>query len=63
MKLGEDMQSTTVAFEPNVYNGTGDELRKRILFKICKDDCDAIHTLETWCRDQLRATYPTVDTL
>ena len=62
-KIGEDLESTTVAFEPSVFQGTGTEPRKGIVFRITEEDFDAISALEQWCRDALRAANPTVDAL
>ena len=62
-KIGEGLQSTTVAFEPSVFQGTGLETRKGTLFRITEDDFNAISAMEEWCRDALRPTNPNVDAL
>ena len=63
IKLGQDLQSTTVVFEPSVYGGTGEEYRKGVVFRIGDDDYEAFAVLEHWCRDSLRATNPNIDAL
>ena len=62
LKLGES-QNTTVAFEPSVYNGTGEEIRKGVVFCIGDEDYGGMAALEQWCKDSLRATNPNIDTL
>ena len=63
LKLGQDLGSTTVIFEPSVYNGTGEETRKGIVLRISDDDFSAMVEFEQWCVNALRATNPTVDSL
>ena len=63
LKLGQDLESTTVIFEPSVYNGTGEETRKGIVFRISDDDFNAMAEFEQWCLNALRATNPNVDSL
>ena len=63
IRLGQDLESTTVVFEPSVYGGTGEEYRKGVVFKIGEEDYEAFAVLEQWCRDELRATNPNVDAL
>ena len=62
MKLGES-QNTTVAFEPSVYNGTGEEIRKGVVFCIGDEDYGGMAALEEWCKDSLRAANPNIDAL
>ena len=63
IRLGQDLESTTVVFEPSVYGGTGEEYRKGVVFKIGEEDYEAFAVLEQWCRDELRATNPNVEAL
>ena len=35
-KTGRDLESVSVAFQPSVYGGTGEETRKGIVFRITK---------------------------
>ena len=60
LKLGEDLESVTVVFEPSVYGGTGEETRKGIVLAIKEEDYESISALEEWVRDSLRATNPNV---
>ena len=63
LKLGHESQNTTVAFEPSVYNGTGEEIRKGVVFCIGDEDYGSMVELEEWCKDSLRAANPNIDTL
>ena len=46
LKLGHESQNTTVAFEPSVYNGTGEEIRKGVVFCIGDEDYGGMAALE-----------------
>ena len=63
IRLGEGLQTTTVAFAPSAFGGTGEEVRKGIVFRITPEDYDAFAALEQWCCDALRETIPDVDEL
>ena len=63
IRLGEGLQTTTVAFAPSAFGGTGEEVRKGIVFRITPEDYDAFVAFEQWCRDSLRETIPNVDEL
>ena len=52
-----------VAFEPSVYQGTGEEARKGIVFRLRDDDFTAFQALEEWCKQSLQTQTPNVDTL
>ena len=41
IRLGEGLQTTTVAFAPSAFGGTGEEVRKGIVFRITPEDYDA----------------------
>ena len=63
IRLGEGLPTTTVAFAPSAFGGTGEEVRKGIVFRITPEDYDAFAAFEQWCRDSLRETIPNVDEL
>ena len=52
-----------VAFEPSVYNGTGDEVRKGIVLRIADEDFALFTELEAWCKQALQEEVPNVDAL
>jgi hypothetical protein len=63
LKLAGDMQTLTVPFEPSVFNGTGDEPRKGIVFNITPEILEAVAQLEDTCRQLLGETIPNIDAL
>ncbi len=63
LKLAGDMQTVTVPFEPSVYNGTGDEPRKGIVFNITPELLEVVAQLEDTCRQLLGETIPNIDAL
>ena len=63
IQLGEGLQTTTIAFTPSVFGGTGEEVRKGIVFRISQEDYAAFAAFEQRCRDMLRETIPNVDEL
>ena len=52
-----------VAFEPSVYQGTGEEARKGIVVRLSDGDFTSFQALEEWCKQALQAQTPNVDTL
>ena len=52
-----------VAFEPSVYQGTGDEARQGIVFRLSDSDFASFQALEEWCKQALQAQTPNVETL
>jgi hypothetical protein len=63
LKLAGDMHSITVPFEPSVFNGTGDEPRKGIVFNITPELLEVVAQLEDTCRQLLGETIPNIDAL
>jgi len=57
------LESVSVAFQPSVYGGTGEEARKGIVFRITAEDYNELNSLEQWVPDALRASNPNVDAL
>ena len=48
------LREATVPFEPSVYNGTGAEPRKGIVFAVSSEDVEAIARLEEACQAALK---------
>jgi hypothetical protein len=44
--------TSRILFEPSVYNGTGDEPRKNIVFEITEESAKQIEEIENWTRVQ-----------
>ena len=44
-----------VAFEPSVYQGTGEAARKGIVFRLSEADFTSFQALEEWCKQALQA--------
>jgi hypothetical protein len=63
LKLAGDTQTITIPFEPSVFNGTGDEPRKGIVFNITPEILEAVAQLEDTCRQLLGETIPNIDAL
>jgi hypothetical protein len=63
LKLAGDMRSITVPFEPSVFNGSGDEPRKGIVFNITPEILEGVAQLEDTCRQLLGETIPNIEAL
>ncbi len=61
LKLAGDTQTITIPFEPSVFDGTGDEPRKGIVFNITPEILEAVAQLEDTCRQLLGETIPNID--
>jgi hypothetical protein len=57
------MGSIWTPFAPSVYQGTGGETRKSIVFSIPDDVRRCVEGWEEWARDSLRPTTPNIDAL
>ena len=61
---GEELESMmTVAFEPSVYQGTGAEARKGIVFRLSNEDFETFQKLEEWCKQSLATQVPNADAI
>ena len=63
VKLAPDLETITAPFEPSVFQGTGDEERKGILFNIPQDTFDAFAAVEEFCRQALDESFPKIQSL
>ena len=64
VKLGQDLDdSITIPFAPSVFQGTGEEPRKGIVFNIPQDVFDAFAAVEEFCRKALEESNPKVQAL
>ena len=59
-RLSTGLDATT-PFPPSVYNGTGYETRKGIIFHVPERARDAIVGIEDFCKAALRTDMPSVD--
>jgi hypothetical protein len=57
------MGSIWTPFQPSVYQGTGGETRKSIVYSIPDDVRRCVEGFEEWIRDSLRPTTPNIDSL
>jgi hypothetical protein len=55
------MGSIWVPFAPSVFNGTGGEPRKSIVFSVSDDVRRGLEAIEEWCREALRDSTPQID--
>ena len=53
----------SVAFEPSVYNGVGNEVRKGIVLRITDEDFALFTEFEAWCKQAMQKEVPNVDAL
>ena len=60
VKLADDLKTVSTPFEPSVYQGTGQEARKGIVFSIPQDMFDALTIVEEFCRNSLEESNPKV---
>ena len=59
----KELGSITVPWEPNVFNGSGDEPRKTISFSIPDETRQQIELIEETIREALRASNPNIDSV
>ena len=58
-----EMGSVYTPFAPSVFHGTGQEPKQGICFTIPQEVADDMVLLEEAIREQLKATYPNVDSM
>ena len=63
VKLAQGLETITTPFEPSVYQGTGQEARKGIVFSIPPDVFDAFTAVEEFCKNNLEGLNPKVHAL
>jgi hypothetical protein len=63
VKLAKDLETITTPFEPSVFQGTGQEARKGILFNIPQDVFEGFAAVEEFCRQALEESTPKVQSL
>lgn len=63
VKLCDDLETITVPFEPSVFQGTGDETRKGIVFNVPDAIFDTFAAVEESCRQALESTVPNTNSI
>ena len=59
----KDLGSITVPWEPNVFNGTGEEARKTISFSIPDEIRQHMELVEEAVREALKPSIPNIDSI
>ena len=60
LKLASDMESLTLPFEPSVFGGNGEEVRKNLVLNPPENVTQTIAAIEDSCRQQLDERAPNI---